>query len=85
MNHPDTRLAYHPDTIHGLIGYLKSRREALIARNKIEVTTPGDRSTVQIAEAQSAIDTINGALEAIRDLELLNKRKRLNRELGLDD
>ena len=89
MSNPDHRITYHPDTIHRLIAYLKDRHHALSRQlddmGKKPTNSPlPPTATVPAQRIQASIETIEGALEAILQIEIENSKERLERALGLD-
>lgn len=75
---------YDPGTLPALIDYVRGRRQALIIEQELADTYIGpDPSPSKTAANKSAVETLTGVLEAIRDIEANNVKKRLNAALGL--
>lgn len=76
---------YEPSTLHQLIDYVKDRRRALIASRDLAASYSGpDPSPQKTAADASAIETLTGVLEAIRDIETKRVKRTIAADLGLN-
>lgn len=79
------RHTYDPETLPALLDYVKSRRSALMTERDLARSYNGpDPNPTKTAQVESAIGTLTGVLEAIRDIEAKKSRCRVDRDLGLD-
>lgn len=86
MGHQDRRPHYDPETIHELIAYVKGRRNALRAELERNDSYGGpDPAPGRRERAVGSIETLDGVLGAIRDIETKKSKARLADALGLDD
>lgn len=77
-------MEYDKRTLPKLVAYIKDRRTALTLSLETARSYSGpDPSPSTTEKEQSAVDTLTGVLEAIRDIETKFAKERLAKDLDL--